>query len=160
MFGYRGQHFTLEQRRWTDLFSPPILQIINRVDHTHSTRVEKPNNEIGDILRTEITQSPGSHVAPVEKLPLSTGTEGLPMLGPFALEDDVFMDSEEPPTPLVVPAHPGLPIASVSDYRLLCGIATRVCNKISLLPEDEVGLPPLLATSGEEGSGRIVAPSN
>lgn len=135
---------------------PDVPTIINRVDHTHSTRVEKPNNEIGDILRTEITQSPGSHVAPIEKLPLSTGTEGLPMLGPFALEDDVFMDSEEPPTPLVVPAHPGLPIASVSDYRLLCGIATRVCNKISLLPEDEVGLPPLLATSGEEGSVPVI----
>lgn len=135
---------------------PDVPTIINRVDHTHSTRVEKPNNEIGDILRTEITPSPGSHVAPVEKLPLSTGTEGLPMLGPFALEDDVFMDSEEPPTPLVVPAHPGLPIASVSDYRLLCGIATRVCTKISLLPEDEVGLPPLLATSGEEGSVPVI----
>lgn len=135
---------------------PDVPTIINRVDHTHSTRVEKPNNEIGDILRTEITPSPGSHVAPVEKLPLSTGTEGLPMLGPFALEDDVFMDSEEPPTPLVVPAHPGLPIASVSDYRLLCGIATHVCTKISLLPEDEVGLPPLLATSGEEGSVPVI----
>ncbi|XP_042117554.1 zinc finger FYVE domain-containing protein 16 isoform X2 [Peromyscus maniculatus bairdii] len=135
---------------------PDVPTIINRVDHTHSTRVEKPNNEIGDILRTEITPSPGSHVAPVEKLPLGTGTEGLPMLGPFALEDDVFMDSEEPPTPLVVPAHPGLPIASVSDYRLLCGIATHVCTKISLLPEDEVGLPPLLATSGEEGSVPVI----
>ncbi|XP_028711815.1 zinc finger FYVE domain-containing protein 16 isoform X2 [Peromyscus leucopus] len=135
---------------------PDVPTIINRVDHTHSTRVEKPNNEIGDILRTEITQSPSSHVAPMEKLPLSTGTEGLPMLGPFALEDDVFMDSEEPPTPLVVPAHPGLPIASVSDYRLLCGIATRVGTKISLLPEDEVGLPPLLATSGEEGSVPVI----
>ncbi|XP_059132375.1 zinc finger FYVE domain-containing protein 16 isoform X1 [Peromyscus eremicus] len=135
---------------------PDVPTIINRVDHTHSTRVEKPNNEIGDILRTEVTQSPVSHVAPVEKLPLSTGTEGLPMLGPCTLEDDVFMDSEEPSAPGVVPAHPGLPVASVSDYRLLCGIATRVCTKISLLPEDEVGLPPLLATSGEEGSVPVI----
>ncbi|XP_036062692.1 zinc finger FYVE domain-containing protein 16 isoform X2 [Onychomys torridus] len=135
---------------------PGVPTIINRVDHTHSTRVEKPNNEIGDILRTEITQSPVSHVAPVEKLPLSTGTEGLPMLGPFTLEDDVFMDSEEPSAPVVVPAHPGLPIASVSDYRLLSGIATRVCTKISLVPEDEVGLPPLLAASGEEGSVPVI----
>ncbi|KAL6091970.1 hypothetical protein STEG23_028177 [Scotinomys teguina] len=146
-------------KRCPDDFSPvlpDVPTIINKVDHPHSTRVEKPNNEIGDILRTEISQSPVSHVAPVEKLPLSTGTEGLPMLGPFTLEDDVFVDSDEPSTPAVVPAHPGLPVASISDYRLLCGIATHVCTNISLLPEDEVGLPPLLATSGEEGSVPIV----
>ncbi|KAL1783779.1 zinc finger protein FYVE domain-containing protein 16 isoform X1 [Sigmodon hispidus] len=138
--------------------SPVLLDVptmINKVDHTHSTIVEKPNNEI-DIIRTETTHSPVSHFAPVEKVPLSTGTEGLPMPGPFTLEDDVFMDSEEPPIPAVVPAHPGLPVANVSDYRLLCGIATHVCTRISLLPEDEVGLPPLLATSGEEGSVPIV----
>lgn len=134
---------------------PPILQVVNKADHTHSV-VEEPNNEIGDLTRTEITQSPVSHV-PVEKLPLRTGTEGLPMPGPFTLEDDVFVDSEEPSTSAVVPAHPGSPVAGVSDYRLLCGIATHVRTKISLLPEDEVGLPPLLTTSGEEGSGRIVA---
>lgn len=147
MFGYRGQHFIFDQRM---IYFSPISQIMNKV-------VEKPNNTIGDITRTEITPSPVSHVPPVGKLPLSTGTEGLPMPGPFTLEDDVFVDSEEPSSPAVVTAHPGFPVASVSDYRLLCGIATHVCNKISLLPEDEVGLPPLLATSGEGESGRIVA---
>lgn len=133
---------------------PDVPTVVNKVDHTHSV-VEKPNNEIGDLMRTEITQSPVSHV-PVEKLPLRTGTEGLPMPGPFTLEDDVFVDSEEPSASAVVPAHPDSPVASVSDYRLLCGIATHVRTKISLLPEDEVGLPPLLTTSGEEGSVPVI----
>ncbi|CAO2593002.1 Zinc finger FYVE domain-containing protein 16 [Lemmus lemmus] len=134
---------------------PDVPTVVNKVDHIHSV-VEKPNNEIGDLMRSEITQSPVSHVVPVEKLPLRTCTEGLPMPGPFTLEDDVFVDSEEPSTPTVVPAHPGSPVANVSDYRLLCGIATHVCTKISLLPEDEVGLPPLLTTSGEEGSVPVI----
>ncbi|XP_051038924.1 zinc finger FYVE domain-containing protein 16 isoform X2 [Phodopus roborovskii] len=144
-------------KRCSDDFSPvlpDVPTIINKVDHTHSALVEKPKNEIGDIIRTEITQSPVSHVTPVEKPPLRTGTEGLPMPGPFSLEDDVFVDSEEP-SPAIVPAHPGLPADSVSDYRLLCDIATHVCTQISLLPEGEVALPPLLATSGE-GSVSVV----
>nr|XP_048311871.1 zinc finger FYVE domain-containing protein 16 [Myodes glareolus]XP_048311872.1 zinc finger FYVE domain-containing protein 16 [Myodes glareolus] len=133
----------------------PVSPDVPTVDHTHSA-VEKPSNEVGDLMRTEITQSPVSHVVPVEKLPLRAGTEGLPMPGPFTLEDDVFVDSEEPSTPAAVPAHPSSPVASVSDYRLLCGIATHVRTKISLLPEDEVGLPPLLTTSGEEGSVPVI----
>ncbi|XP_012981792.1 zinc finger FYVE domain-containing protein 16 isoform X2 [Mesocricetus auratus] len=146
-------------KKCSDDFSPvlpDVPTIINTVDHTHSTLVEKSNHEIGDITRPEITPSPVSHVTPVGKLPLSTGPEGLPMPGPFTLEDDVFVDSEEPSAAAAVPAHPGFPVANVSDYRALCGIATRVCNKISLLPEGEVGLPPLLTTSGEEGSVPVV----
>lgn len=118
--------------------------------------VEKANNSVGDVLRSEITQSPICRAAPLEILPGSTGAEGLPTAGPFTLEDDVFVDSEEPSTPTVVPANTGLPVASVSDYRLLCGVAKCVCNNISLLPDDDVGLPPLLATSGEDGSVPVV----
>ncbi|XP_051028559.1 zinc finger FYVE domain-containing protein 16 [Acomys russatus] len=135
---------------------PDVPAIVNKVDHTHSTMVEKPNNEVGDIIRNELTRSPVSHVAPVEKLPMSTGTEDSPTPGPFTLEDDVFEDSEEPSTPTVITTNTGLPVANVSDYRLLCGIAKCVCGKISLLPDDEAGLPPLLATSGEEGSVPVV----
>ncbi|XP_021036560.1 zinc finger FYVE domain-containing protein 16 isoform X1 [Mus caroli] len=135
---------------------PDVPTMINKVDHTHSPTVEKPNNGLGDIIRSEISQSPTCHTVPVERLPGNTGTEGLPMPGPFTLEDDVFVDSEEPSTPTVVPANTGLPVASVSDYRLLCGVARCVCNNISLLPDDDIGLPPLLATSGEDGSVPVV----
>ncbi|XP_021489748.2 zinc finger FYVE domain-containing protein 16 isoform X1 [Meriones unguiculatus] len=144
-------------KRCSDDFSPvlpDIPTIINKADH--STTVKKTNNKIGAIIRNEITESPVSHVAPMGKLPMSTDTEGLPIPGPFTLEDDVFVDSEEPSTPTVIPAHTGLPVASVSDYRLLCGIAECVSSKLSLLPDDELGLPPLLATSGEEGSVPVV----
>ncbi|XP_031216601.1 zinc finger FYVE domain-containing protein 16 isoform X2 [Mastomys coucha] len=146
-------------KRCSDDFSPVLTDaptMINKVDHTHSRTVEKPNNGLGDIIRSEITQHPICHTTPVERLPENTSTEGLPMPGPFTLEDDVFVDSEEPSTPTVVPANTGLPVASVSDYRLLCGVAKCVCNNISLLPDDDIGLPPLLATSGEDGSVPVV----
>ncbi|XP_076783255.1 zinc finger FYVE domain-containing protein 16 [Arvicanthis niloticus] len=141
-------------KRCSDDFSPVLPDaptMINKVDHTHSPTVEKPNNGIGDIIRSEMIQSPVCHAAPG-----TTGTEGLPMPGPFTLEDDVFVDNEEPSTPTVVPANTGLPVASVSDYRLLCGVAKCVCNNISLLPDDDIGLPPLLATSGEDGSVPVI----
>lgn len=86
--------------------------MINKVDHTPSPMVEKANNSVGDVLRSEITQSPICRAAPLEILPGSTGAEGLPTAGPFTLEDDVFVDSEEPSTPTVVPANTGLPVAS------------------------------------------------
>lgn len=146
-------------KRCSDDFSPVLPDaptVINKVDHTPSPMVEKANNSVGDVLRSEITQSPICRAAPLEILPGSTGAEGLPTAGPFTLEDDVFVDSEEPSTPTVVPANTGLPVASVSDYRLLCGVAKCVCNNISLLPDDDVGLPPLLATSGEDGSVPVV----
>lgn len=112
-------------------------------------------NEIGDITRKEIIQSPISQVPSVEKLPINSGTEGLPSSGSFTLDDDVFAEIEEPSSPTGVLVNSDLPVASISDYRLLCDIDRHVCNKISLLPNDEDSLPPLLVSSGEKGSGRI-----
>lgn len=129
--------------------------MVNTVDHAHPTTVEQPNNEIGDITRNEIIQSPISQVPSVEKLPISTGTEVLPTSGSFPLDDDVFAEIAEPSDPTSVLVNSDLPVASTSNYRLLCGIDKNVCNKISLLPDDEDSLPPLLVASGEKGSGRI-----
>uniref|UniRef100_A0A8C6RK08 Zinc finger FYVE domain-containing protein n=1 Tax=Nannospalax galili TaxID=1026970 RepID=A0A8C6RK08_NANGA len=145
-------------KRCSDEFSPvlpDIPMIVNTVDPIHST-AEKLNSAVGDFTRNEITRSPISHVASVEKLPMSTDTEGLPTSGPLTLEDDVFVDIEEPSSPTGVLANSSVPAATIADYRLLCGIAECVCNKFSLLPDDEVTLPPLLATSGEEGSVPVV----
>ena len=127
--------------------------MVNTVDHAHSTPVEKPNSETEDT-RNEIIQSPTSQVPPVEKLPTNTGTEGLPTSASFTLDDDVFAETEEPSGPTDVLVNSSLPVASTSDYRLLCSI-DNVCNKMSLLPDDEDSLPPLLVTSGEKRSGRI-----
>ena len=128
--------------------------MVNTVDHAHSTPVEKPNSETEDT-RNEIIRSPTSQVPPVEKLPTNTGTEELPTSASFTLDDDVFAETEEPSGPTDVLVNSSLPVASTSDYRLLCSIDNNVCNKISLLPDDEDRLPPLLVTSGEKGAGRI-----
>uniref|UniRef100_A0A2K5QKX2 Zinc finger FYVE domain-containing protein n=1 Tax=Cebus imitator TaxID=2715852 RepID=A0A2K5QKX2_CEBIM len=134
----------------------PSVEIVNTVDHSHSTAVEKPNNEMGDITRNEIIRSPISEVPSVEKLPVNTGNEGLPTSSSFILDDDVFAETEESSSPTGVLVNSNLPIASISDYRLLCGINKCVCNKISLLPNDEDSLPPLLVASGENGSVPVV----
>uniref|UniRef100_A0A8C0RN43 Zinc finger FYVE domain-containing protein n=1 Tax=Canis lupus familiaris TaxID=9615 RepID=A0A8C0RN43_CANLF len=131
---------------------PDTPLTVNTVDHAHSTTVEKANNEIEDITRNEIIQSPISQVPSVEKLPTNTGTEGLPTSCSFTPNDDVFAEIEGPPSPTGVLVPSNLPVASTSDYRLLCGIDKNVCNKISLLPNDEDSLPPLLVASGEKGS--------
>ncbi|XP_039730856.1 zinc finger FYVE domain-containing protein 16 [Pteropus medius] len=140
-------------KKCSEDFSPllPDLPLTaNTVDHAHSTTVEKPNNEIGAITRNEIIQIPS-----IEKLPISTRTEGLPTSGSFTLDDDVFAEAEELSSPNVLP-NSNLPIASTSDYRLLCGIDKNVCNKISLLPNDEDSLPPLLVATEEKGSVPVV----
>ncbi|XP_016065842.1 PREDICTED: zinc finger FYVE domain-containing protein 16 [Miniopterus natalensis] len=145
-------------KRCSEDFSPllPDLPLmVNTVDHAHSTTVEKPNNEIGDITRNEIIQSPISQVSSVEKLPISTGTEGLPTSGSFTLDDD-FAETEEPPSTTDALVNSNLPVANTSDYRLLCGIDKNVGNKISLLPNDEDSLPPLLVASEEKGSVPVV----
>ncbi|XP_034870637.1 zinc finger FYVE domain-containing protein 16 isoform X2 [Mirounga leonina] len=134
---------------------PDMPLTVNTVDHAHST-VEKANSEIGDITRNEIIRSPISQVPSVEKLPINTGTEGLPTSCSFTLNDDVFAEVEGPSSPTDVLVHSNLPVASTSDYRLLCGIDKNVCNKISLLPNDEDSLPPLLVASGEKGSVPVV----
>ncbi|XP_055418806.1 zinc finger FYVE domain-containing protein 16 isoform X3 [Bubalus kerabau] len=134
---------------------PDMPLMVNTVDHAHSTPVEKPNSETEDT-RNEIIRSPTSQVPPVEKLPTNTGTEELPTSASFTLDDDVFAETEEPSGPTDVLVNSSLPVASTSDYRLLCSIDNNVCNKISLLPDDEDSLPPLLVTSGEKGAVPVV----
>ncbi|KAF6128295.1 hypothetical protein HJG60_020626 [Phyllostomus discolor] len=151
--------FSSGNKRYSEDFSPVLPDLpmtVNTVDHAHSTAVEKPNNEIGDIARNEIIQSPISQVSSMEKLPISTGTEGLPTSGSFTLDDDVFVGTEELPSPTGVTVNSSLAVASTSDYRSLCGIDRNVYNKVSLLPDDEDSLPPLLVASGEKGSVPVI----
>uniref|UniRef100_A0A8C6D6F9 Zinc finger FYVE domain-containing protein n=1 Tax=Moschus moschiferus TaxID=68415 RepID=A0A8C6D6F9_MOSMO len=145
-------------KRCSEDFSPLLPDMplmVDTVDHAHSAPVEKPNSETGDT-RNEIIRSPTSQGPPVEKLPTNTRAEGLPPSASFTADDDVFAETEEPPGPPDVLVNSSLPVASTSDYRLLCGIDNNVCNKISLLPDDEDSLPPLLVTSGEKGSVPVV----
>lgn len=45
------------------------------------------------------------------------------------------------------------PIRGPWDYSLLCGLSSCVQKDVSLVPEDDDGLPPLLITTGEEEGG-------
>ncbi|XP_066237836.1 zinc finger FYVE domain-containing protein 16 isoform X1 [Saccopteryx leptura] len=147
-------------KRYSEDFSSPLLPdlplTVNAVDHAHSTTAEKLNNEIGDLTRNKIIQSPVSQVSSVEKLPISTGTEGSLTSGSFTPDDDVFVGTEEPSSCTGVLVNSNPPVGSTSDYRLLCGIDKNVCRKISLLPNDEDSLPPLLVVSGENESVPVV----
>ncbi|XP_036385443.1 zinc finger FYVE domain-containing protein 16 [Megalops cyprinoides] len=42
------------------------------------------------------------------------------------------------------------------DYGLLCSVGDGVDRSVSLVPEDEEGLPPLLITTGEEDGGDVL----
>ncbi|XP_040197527.1 zinc finger FYVE domain-containing protein 16 isoform X2 [Rana temporaria] len=46
-------------------------------------------------------------------------------------------------------------VSSPKDYRMLCGIDKSVGREMSLIPDDELGLPPLLLTSGESGEALV-----
>ncbi|KAG8524631.1 Zinc finger FYVE domain-containing protein 16, partial [Galemys pyrenaicus] len=141
-------------KRCSEDSSPLLAEVplkVNTLDHPHSTTVEKPDNEIGDITGNDVIQNPVSQVTSVEKLPINIGTEGLSTSGSLTtLDDKVFAEIEESSSSAAVLVNK-LPV-SASDYRLLCGIDQHVCNKISLIPNDEESLPPLLVASGEKGS--------
>ncbi|KAM6148638.1 zinc finger FYVE domain-containing protein 16 [Erethizon dorsatum] len=146
-------------KRCSEDCSPPFLDVpttVNTVDPALSTTVEKTDDELGDSTRNESFGSLISHIPSVEKLPTSTGADGLPASASLALADDVFAEIEAPSSSLGVTVNSILPMAGVSDYRLLCGVDKHVGNKISLLPDDEDSLPPLLGASGEQGSVPVV----
>ncbi|XP_040841911.1 zinc finger FYVE domain-containing protein 16 isoform X2 [Ochotona curzoniae] len=150
---------TSGSKRCSDDFSRPSLDMPTTADtanHVHPSTLEKPINEPGEVTRNEIIQSPISQVAPVGKLPVLTGAEGLPAAGSFVLDDDVFTESEDLPGAPGVPVSKSWPTAGILDYQLLCGIEKHVCSKISLLPDEGDGLPPLLTAAGEEGSAPVV----
>ncbi|XP_067253462.1 zinc finger FYVE domain-containing protein 16 isoform X3 [Chanodichthys erythropterus] len=48
------------------------------------------------------------------------------------------------------------PIRGPWDYGLLCGVGSCVQRAVSLVPEDDEGLPPLLITTGEEEDGDLL----
>ncbi|XP_018420708.1 PREDICTED: zinc finger FYVE domain-containing protein 16 [Nanorana parkeri] len=46
-------------------------------------------------------------------------------------------------------------VSSPKDYRMLCGIDKCVIRETSLIPVDDLGLPPLLLASGESGDAVV-----
>uniref|UniRef100_A0A8C1WC50 Zinc finger, FYVE domain containing 16 n=1 Tax=Cyprinus carpio TaxID=7962 RepID=A0A8C1WC50_CYPCA len=48
------------------------------------------------------------------------------------------------------------PVRGPWDYGLLCAVGSCVQREVSLVPEDDEGLPPLLITTGEEEDGDVL----
>ncbi|PIO23560.1 hypothetical protein AB205_0158500 [Aquarana catesbeiana] len=93
------------------------------------------------------------------------------LLPPFPQVAGLFQDNTEPSdspeksstsvevceeqAPVSEEAPSTFTVSSPKDYRMLCGIDKSVSREMSLIPDDELGLPPLLLTSGESGEALV-----
>ncbi|XP_036620404.1 zinc finger FYVE domain-containing protein 16 isoform X2 [Trichosurus vulpecula] len=138
---------------------PDVHMIVNAMDHGPSPEAETSKDEIADTASQEKLQSPVSVVPSVEDLPINAVTEMLPSsLSSFVPDSETPISTtvEKSSSISVVPAHSTLSAGSSSDYRLLCGIDKCVRKDVSLIPNDEDGLPPLLVAAGERGEDPVV----
>ncbi|XP_078531433.1 zinc finger FYVE domain-containing protein 16 isoform X2 [Lissotriton helveticus] len=116
-----------------------------------------PNGELADTTKLAATgkRSSQDH-SPVSPIPPESLIVAGPGSGTFAASVDRVNDetisltseTEKLPSPAAADAFT---VAGLSDYRLLCGVEKCVGKDLSLLPEDEAGLPPLLLATGETG---------
>ncbi|XP_028915235.1 zinc finger FYVE domain-containing protein 16 isoform X2 [Ornithorhynchus anatinus] len=132
---------------------------ISPVDHIPSSVDIKPKNDIAIAGIAEKLQSPIPIVAAAEEFPITLGTEGLSSPS-FILpgeESSISSETEKSPSPVMVaPSEYNLLSSSSSNYMFLCGIDQCVSKEITLIPDDEDELPPLLLAVGERGEDPMV----
>ncbi|KAM9330961.1 zinc finger FYVE domain-containing protein 16 [Gastrophryne carolinensis] len=110
-----------------------------------------PNGEVADTSKLSAAKKSAQDSSPAS--PVTIGNE---------------MQSDEPETSKtsvesasaeqeLVPeeAAEAFSISSPQDYRMLCGIDKSVRRELSLIPDDEIGLPPLLLTTAESGDALV-----
>ncbi|XP_049324445.1 zinc finger FYVE domain-containing protein 16 isoform X2 [Astyanax mexicanus] len=102
-----------------------------------------PNGEVADTTKLSVRPRRSSQ----ESSPVTPDPPTL--TGKFPEVSDGSRDCSE----VSVEEVPRRPISGPWDFALLCGLATSVQGAVSLVPEDEEGLPPLLITTGEEEEG-------
>ncbi|KAM4053078.1 zinc finger FYVE domain-containing protein 16 isoform 2-T2 [Anomaloglossus baeobatrachus] len=114
-----------------------------------------PNGEVADTSKlAAVGKKPSQDSCPVTPVTPDSAVA----LGPFqdsAKESDSL---EKPETPHEVPTaqvsateetSSVFKVSSASDYRMLCRTEKCVSREVSLIPDDDAGLPPLLMTIGE-----------
>uniref|UniRef100_A0A3B1K790 Zinc finger, FYVE domain containing 16 n=1 Tax=Astyanax mexicanus TaxID=7994 RepID=A0A3B1K790_ASTMX len=105
-----------------------------------------PNGEVADTTKLSVRPRRSSQ----ESSPVTPDPPTVRYLtGKFPEVSDGSRDCSE----VSVEEVPRRPISGPWDFALLCGLATSVQGAVSLVPEDEEGLPPLLITTGEEEEG-------
>ncbi|XP_069080543.1 zinc finger FYVE domain-containing protein 16 isoform X2 [Pleurodeles waltl] len=107
-----------------------------------------PNGELADTtkLAAKGKRSSQDH-SPVSPVPPEPLIVAGPASGTFAAFDDRI---NKETINLTSETAGAFTVAGFSDYRMLCGVEKCVGKDLSLLPEDEAGLPPLLLATGEE----------
>lgn len=115
-----------------------------------------PNGELADTTKLAATgkRSSQDH-SPVSPIPPESLIVAGPGSGTFAASDDRVNDETISLTSETEKLHSpaaadAFTVAGFSDYRMLCGVEKCVGKDLSLLPEDEAGLPPLLLATGEK----------
>ncbi|XP_069483645.1 zinc finger FYVE domain-containing protein 16 isoform X2 [Ambystoma mexicanum] len=121
-----------------------------------------PNGELADTTklsaggkRSSQDHSPVSPILP-ESLMVTS-----PAIGTCVASDEPANEETSSLTSetekLHSPAAAGaFTVAGLSDYRMLCGVEKCVGKDMSLLPEDEAGLPPLLLATGDKGGDAMM----
>ncbi|XP_056592375.1 zinc finger FYVE domain-containing protein 16 isoform X2 [Triplophysa dalaica] len=105
-----------------------------------------PNGEVADTTKLSVqTRRSSQESSPVTPEP--PGFDG-------NIPDECGESSEGRSDGAAEVSRP--PIRGPWDYALLCGLSSCVQKDVSLVPEDDDGLPPLLITTGEEEGGDLL----
>ncbi|KAI1905353.1 hypothetical protein AGOR_G00015230 [Albula goreensis] len=126
-----------------------------------------PNGEVADTTKLSV----GGRRASQESSPVTPDPPVVKRVQPPGqpAETEAAQGPERPssggsavaPSPAPAPEAPedaGVrpAVSGPWDYGLLCGVSGQVERTVSLVPEDDEGLPPLLITTGEEEGGDVL----
>nr|XP_033782332.1 zinc finger FYVE domain-containing protein 16 isoform X2 [Geotrypetes seraphini] len=115
-----------------------------------------PNGEVADTTKLSSGSKRSSPVSPVDSEcqmvvnlrdddPHVADVESKELTNTLGTETEQLFNSVP-----VIPSHTELPVACFSTDKMRCNIAKYVSKEISLLPEEEDQLPPLLVAVGED----------
>ncbi|XP_053331323.1 zinc finger FYVE domain-containing protein 16 [Spea bombifrons] len=115
-----------------------------------------PNGEVADTRKLagmgKRSSQDSSPVTPTSPEPAMAAAPSLDKVkGP----DPPAGDDASPNLPKREAVSSAFTVSSSSDYTMLCGIEKCVSRESTLLPDDDVSLPPLLLATGEGGDALV-----
>ncbi|XP_072272323.1 zinc finger FYVE domain-containing protein 16 isoform X2 [Pyxicephalus adspersus] len=119
-----------------------------------------PNGEVADTSKfaavgKKSTQDPDTPLSPDSALQVAGIFQDSTKQSDTTEESCTSVEASEDKASVSEEASSTFTVSSAKDYRMLCGIDKSVSREISLVPDDELGLPPLLLTSGESGDALV-----